>query len=609
MSNTLSSQDIVSSDQQVSQQSAVTQESPPKRRPGRPKGSGKKQLLESSPRPKRPVGRPRRDGLPAGSVGPHRASRPSGRPPGRPRKSAPGKLEDPSSEPSASAPPPTFVAVCLATFISISSNFVPQHQYYPPPAGAIPPRYAYPSGPVHITAPPVVVAPPNPTDSDWASLAKTSPPILLQSLVSALAFSDPSTAGPGLTEAFKSHVASLPPKVAVRPGMPVPSYYSSLKSFWLPVTSSFFLLTTSSSSTRVLSNYRFLYWDPQSLLFNGIACPNCAAPLANEGHIQSGAMKVHDLQNPFYIIGCEYSCKSDVCISAATPNGRHFASTDSAILRSLPQNLQDEFPAHLVDTPGDSRIEYNMWNWQVCFYQAFVSAILLTITILGNGCISTALEHGQRMYSRRPWQGCYRPDHKNHSDRCGCPHSRCGRERKPRRGTFTAAAAAGLSLPSRGKRCKYITLFTAVKPLTITCMQFAPPYHGWAANPASASAGPSAPPAAPTITPDFSQHSYGFMDVVVGQPPYPPFAYFAQQPAAGPSNPAAPTDTGDKKAQKRARLSDDESKDDLDPGKRTRHWYAFPRLIPDALSDIIVVTQLQMRQTGVQRQRRPCLLC
>lgn len=46
----------------------------PKRRPGRPKGSTKKNLAGEGPvaRVKRPVGRPRKDGFPAGSVGPPR---------------------------------------------------------------------------------------------------------------------------------------------------------------------------------------------------------------------------------------------------------------------------------------------------------------------------------------------------------------------------------------------------------------------------------------------------------------------------------------------------------------------------------------------------------
>lgn len=64
---------------------AANPDSPTKRRPGRPKGSGKRQQFEviMEPRVKRPVGRPRKDGLPAGSVGPKR-------PPGRPKKRPPG---------------------------------------------------------------------------------------------------------------------------------------------------------------------------------------------------------------------------------------------------------------------------------------------------------------------------------------------------------------------------------------------------------------------------------------------------------------------------------------------------------------------------------------
>ena len=64
----------------------------PKRRPGRPKGSGKKSLdlsLSTTPVPpkiKRPVGRPRKDGFPAGSVGPRRSNR-------KP-KSSPDSLEN-----------------------------------------------------------------------------------------------------------------------------------------------------------------------------------------------------------------------------------------------------------------------------------------------------------------------------------------------------------------------------------------------------------------------------------------------------------------------------------------------------------------------------------
>lgn len=62
---------------------ASNAEHPIKRRPGRPKGSGKKPVdPNAEPKIKRPVGRPRKDGLPAGSIGPRRPARPRKRPPG-----------------------------------------------------------------------------------------------------------------------------------------------------------------------------------------------------------------------------------------------------------------------------------------------------------------------------------------------------------------------------------------------------------------------------------------------------------------------------------------------------------------------------------------------
>ena len=62
-------------DSDPSNTTTITSLIPQKRKPGRPKGSGKKnnaivliQSPSSPPKPKRPVGRPRKDGLPAGSV-------------------------------------------------------------------------------------------------------------------------------------------------------------------------------------------------------------------------------------------------------------------------------------------------------------------------------------------------------------------------------------------------------------------------------------------------------------------------------------------------------------------------------------------------------------
>ena len=73
----------------------------------------------------------------------------------------------------------------------------------------------------------------------------------------------------------------------------------------------------------------------------------------NKGRITSGPVKIYDLEKPFFIIGCEYACKSPQCCSPTSPEGRKFASTDSSITRSLPTKLRDEFPAKLLYEDSD----------------------------------------------------------------------------------------------------------------------------------------------------------------------------------------------------------------------------------------------------------------
>jgi hypothetical protein len=91
-------------------------ETPVKRRPGRPKGSGKKQLEgNGEPKIKRPVGRPRKDGLPAGSVGPKK--------PARPRKRAPGDFA--AAVPGGALMPPYAVlnsVITCSTIAELSSG-------------------------------------------------------------------------------------------------------------------------------------------------------------------------------------------------------------------------------------------------------------------------------------------------------------------------------------------------------------------------------------------------------------------------------------------------------------------------------------------------------
>ncbi|CAA7267544.1 unnamed protein product [Cyclocybe aegerita] len=289
---------------------------PAKRRPGRPKGSTKKNLLTGSPLPpkiKRPVGRPRKDGLPAGSVGPSRVKKEK--------------------------------AQVFVTGVG-----------YPQPA-----PYGY-----SISAPIFQIDPTleNAADNEWAELARTNPNAFLGTLLTALAAPNPvSTAGPTVEEAFKSHLVSLAPNPQQM--QPIPSLYYLLKTFWVPSSPAYFSLTASTSTARTPSEHRFFYWDPLPLVFNGIGCPSCAAPLINKGRIASGPVKIYDIEKPFFIIGCEYVCRSAACLAATSSlDGRDFASTDPSILGSLPARLKEEFPARVLNSETDAGSGGDVWNWK-----------------------------------------------------------------------------------------------------------------------------------------------------------------------------------------------------------------------------------------------------
>lgn len=301
---------------------------PQKRKPGRPKGSTKKNTLgveSASPKIKRPVGRPRKDGFPAGSV-----SAPRPRAPKQPRSQAPASHQsffDPNMS-GVGYPPMGY-----APSISAGPNSVP------------------------------FALDPNLEADDWAVQARTKPNAFLTTLLSALAAPNPvSSAGPTVEEAFRSHLGSLSPNPSQM--QPIPSLYSILKTFWLPSSPAYFSLTASASTARTPSEHRFLYWDPQPLVFNGISCPSCSAPLLNKGRISSGPIKIYDIDKPFFIIGCEYVCRSPPCVAATSAEGRKFASTDSSILRSLPIRLKDEFPARLMYGDADAGSGPNIWNWK-----------------------------------------------------------------------------------------------------------------------------------------------------------------------------------------------------------------------------------------------------
>lgn len=334
---------------------------PVKRKPGRPKGSGKKQLENGGePKIKRPVGRPRKDGLPAGSVGPKK--------PGRPKKREPGTFAAPQP-----GPVSAYGVICRRVIgTSSEADIVSQATPYgdatqwqasisAPPMGSLrppppPPNLAFPIDP-------------NLDRENWTELARHRPDALLHALVTALSAPNPlSAAGITVEDAFKAHLSSLSPQMKDGNASNIPTLYSILKTFWLPTSPSYFALTASAGTSRVPSEHRFLYWDPQPLVFNGIACPACATPLINKGRIASGPIKVYDLGRPFFVIGCEYLCRSHVCLPPGSAGeGRKFASTDASILRSLPAKLKDEFPARLIMGSGntpDLGPGPDVWNWR-----------------------------------------------------------------------------------------------------------------------------------------------------------------------------------------------------------------------------------------------------
>ena len=116
------------------------------------------------------------------------------------------------------------------------------------------------------------------------------------------------------------------------------------------------------AATQGLCKYEFPA-TPSSRSTNGISCPVCSAHLISRGRISSGPIKVYDLGQPFFVIGCEYVCMSPICTQATGAQGRKFASTDASILRALPAKLKDEFPALLLQGTPDLGTSPEIWDW------------------------------------------------------------------------------------------------------------------------------------------------------------------------------------------------------------------------------------------------------
>jgi hypothetical protein len=99
----------------------------------------------------------------------------------------------------------------------------------------------------------------------------------------------------------------------------------------------------------------------------GFPCPGrCGNLLTGRGRIPHGVLAIHDILDPFYIVGAEYVCTGEKCVAACGPEGRVFSSVDGSIMSALPPGLRREFPAHLLNAESDRGVQEDVWNWSVC---------------------------------------------------------------------------------------------------------------------------------------------------------------------------------------------------------------------------------------------------
>ncbi|KAJ3818485.1 hypothetical protein F5880DRAFT_1491296 [Lentinula raphanica] len=118
------------------------------------------------------------------------------------------------------------------------------------------------------------------------------------------------------------------------------SYQSG--TFWLPTKSTWSILQKQNIRPNDLFVPKFFFWDPESLLSVGIACPYCHKPLHRHAFLPR-PRRIIDIDCSFWIIGCSYRCRD--CKKV-------FRSWDRRILANIPQPLAAEFPAYLTWRSG-----------------------------------------------------------------------------------------------------------------------------------------------------------------------------------------------------------------------------------------------------------------
>ncbi|KAF8174492.1 hypothetical protein K438DRAFT_1522445, partial [Mycena galopus ATCC 62051] len=127
-------------------------------------------------------------------------------------------------------------------------------------------------------------------------------------------------------------------------------FYREQSTFWVPQKANIFLLggnfrdkkkALPKPTAEAMYNARLFYWDPG--YFVDILCPDCHTKVEYWGYTRP--RRVVDMHNCFYMIGRRHHCKQ--CKSKTGKHTVTFNSWDPRILKALPAQLLDEFPAYM----------------------------------------------------------------------------------------------------------------------------------------------------------------------------------------------------------------------------------------------------------------------
>lgn len=173
----------------------------------------------------------------------------------------------------------------------------------------------------------------------------------------------PKRARPARPEWFENVVKYMKGQAKDRNRENVPRAYWERKTIWLTHEDAWFQLKKSLPCPQDLYAPRFCCWDP--IVLAPIPCPLCNAPLVRHGIIED-PRQIVDFDSNFFIIGYRYRC-SKCTSSKAAGAARTFQSWDSRILKMLPPALAAEFPAILSRRSGMS---IGLFDWMRSCFQS-----------------------------------------------------------------------------------------------------------------------------------------------------------------------------------------------------------------------------------------------